>query len=78
MNFKSRWHNACSDTIGTDMFWRIAVDHRSLADELLPLIQTYTRGIVLDAGAGRMAWRSRLRPWLLIIYRRTISSSIRI
>jgi SAM-dependent methyltransferase len=62
MNLKARWHKACSDTIGTDMFWRIAVDHRSLADEVLPLIDTYAKGVILDAGAGRMAWRSVLQP----------------
>lgn len=62
MSLKTRWHEACSDTIGTDLFWRIAVDHRSLADELKPWIDRYTKGVVLDAGAGRMAWRSMLEP----------------
>lgn len=61
MNLKDRWHKACSDTIGTDMFWRIAVDHRSLAEEVLPLIHSYAKGVVLDAGAGRMAWRTVLQ-----------------
>ncbi|UZE48100.1 class I SAM-dependent methyltransferase [Rhodopseudomonas sp. P2A-2r] len=62
MSFKTRWQRACSETIGSDLFWRIAVDHRAQLDELMPLAKTFTRGVVLDAGAGRMAWRSVLRP----------------
>ncbi|CAN7508416.1 class I SAM-dependent methyltransferase [Bosea sp. LjRoot90] len=36
------------------------MDHLSIRRELAPLIERYARGRVLDAGAGRMAWRSLL------------------
>ncbi len=62
MSLKNRWHAACAQTIGTDLFWRIAVDHLSIETELRPLIDRYARGVILDAGAGRLAWRSLLRP----------------
>ncbi|SEG80223.1 class I SAM-dependent methyltransferase [Bosea lathyri] len=62
MSLKTRWHKACSDTIGTNLFWKIAVDHRSSLDDIVPLIDEFTKGVVLDAGAGRMAWRSALEP----------------
>ncbi len=62
MSFKARWQKACSETIGSDLFWRIAVDHRSLLNEVVPLATAHTRGVVLDAGAGRMAWSSILEP----------------
>lgn len=60
MGIKSRWNQACAETIGDDVFWRIAVDHLSIRRELGPLIERYARGRVLDAGAGRMAWRTLL------------------
>lgn len=56
-----RWLQACSDTIGTDRFWSIAVDHITIRRALAPLITRHARGAVLDAGAGRLAWRSLLR-----------------
>jgi SAM-dependent methyltransferase len=52
-----RWLKACSDTIGTEWFWSIAVDHVSIRRALAPLIARYAAGPVLDAGAGRLAWR---------------------
>ncbi|SIR41200.1 Methyltransferase domain-containing protein [Bosea sp. TND4EK4] len=61
MGIKSGWNRACAETIGSDVFWDIAVDHLSIRRELVPLIERYTRGRVLDAGAGRMAWRSLLQ-----------------
>lgn len=62
MSLKRRWHRACSDTIGNDLFWRIAVDHLSIEAQLRPLIERYAKGRILDAGAGRLAWRSMLQP----------------
>lgn len=61
MGIKSRWNQACAETIGYPTFWRIAVDHLSIERELAPLIARYARGRVLDAGAGRMAWRALLK-----------------
>lgn len=60
-SLKDRWHKACDETIGTDLFWRIAVDHLSARDDVGQLVDLYAKGVVLDAGAGRLAWRSRLK-----------------
>lgn len=61
MGIKSGWNRACAETIGQAAFWRIGVDHLSIRRELAPLIVRYAQGRVLDAGAGRMAWRSLLK-----------------
>lgn len=75
MSFQERWARVCAKTIGTDLFWRIAVDHRSAYASLAPLIDRYCRGVVLDAGAGRLAWRSLLsrsaQLYISTDYRRT-------
>lgn len=55
-----RWNRACAATIGTASFWDLAVDHRSARAALAPLIARHARGVVLDAGAGRLAWRALL------------------
>jgi SAM-dependent methyltransferase len=60
MSLKDRWNRACAETIGGPLFWRIAVDHLSIDRALRPLIETHARGVVLDAGAGRLAWRDLL------------------
>jgi SAM-dependent methyltransferase len=57
-----RWSNACTQTIGGNLFWGIAVDHQSARRSLQPLIERHARGVVLDAGAGRLAWRGLIRP----------------
>lgn len=62
MAIKERWNAACAATIGSPLFWRIAVDHRAIECQLRPLIERYARGVVLDAGAGRLAWRALLEP----------------
>ena len=62
MSLKRRWNNACAETFGSEVFWRIAVDHRSILRSLRPLIARHARGVVLDAGAGALAWRSELSP----------------
>lgn len=62
MSLKARWHKACAETIGSKLFWRIAVDHLSIERELAPLIDRHARGRILDAGAGRLAWRELLEP----------------
>ena len=57
---KRRWHRACSDTIGTPDFWRLAVDHATIKRALDPMISEYAGGKILDVGAGRLAWRDLL------------------
>lgn len=61
MSLKQRWNQACAETIDTPLFWKIAVDHLSIKRSLGPLIERHARGFVLDAGAGRLAWRTLLR-----------------
>jgi SAM-dependent methyltransferase len=61
MSLQQRWNDLCARTIGSDAFWRLSVDHRAAHAALAPLIEYYAKGRVLDAGAGRMAWRSLLQ-----------------
>ena len=61
MSLQGRWNEVCSQTIGTDQFWKLSVDHRSARFALGPMIAQSARGIVLDAGAGRLAWRTALK-----------------
>lgn len=53
-----RWSGVCDRTIGTEEFWRLAVDHRATYTALKPMIHDHVRGVALDIGAGRLAWRS--------------------
>ena len=53
-----RWNGVCDRTIGTEEFWRLAVDHQTAYDALKPMIQGHVRGVALDIGAGKLAWRS--------------------
>lgn len=62
MAVKERWNAACAATVGTPLFWRLAVDHLSIERQLNPLIEGYARGVILDAGAGHLAWRAILEP----------------
>jgi len=57
---KRRWDDVRQATIGTEVFWGIAVDHRSARKALEPLIERYAHGVTLDLGAGRLAWRCLL------------------
>lgn len=60
MSIQQRWSQMCADTIGGERFWTIAVDHRAAHAALMPLIETHVHGVVLDVGAGRLAWRTAL------------------
>lgn len=57
---RNRWSKVCSNTIGTDLFWSIAVDHLSIYRALNPSIQRFCQGTTLDAGAGGLAWKQVL------------------
>ena len=61
MSLQHRWNDVCARTIGSDAFWKLSVDHRAAYSALAPLIEFYAKWRVLDAGAGRMAWRSLLQ-----------------
>jgi SAM-dependent methyltransferase len=61
MSLQNRWNEVCALSIGSDRFWKLCVDHRAAYAALAPLIENYAEGRVLDAGAGRMAWRSLLK-----------------
>lgn len=58
---KRTWAAANAATVGTEEYWTISVDHRSMRSAMLPLIERYVRGRTLDAGAGQLAWRPFLR-----------------
>lgn len=60
MSLEKRWNDVCSKTIGKPVFWTTAVDHRAAYAALAPLIEAHALGTVLDAGAGRLAWRELL------------------
>lgn len=60
MSLQHRWNELCAATIGTGRFWTLAVDHRAAYHALAPMIASHCRGVVLDAGAGRLAWRKLL------------------
>jgi SAM-dependent methyltransferase len=54
------WRRLNEDTIGTDSYWWIALQNAAFYRDMQPLISRYARGRCLDAGAGRLAWRSLL------------------
>ena len=56
--FQLRWNGICDRTIGTEEFWLLAVDHQTAYNALKPMIRRHVRGVTLDIGAGRLAWRS--------------------
>lgn len=53
-----RWNEVCHRTIGSDEFWLLCVDHRTAYGALRPMIDRHVRGMALDVGAGRLAWRA--------------------
>ncbi|MFL5733735.1 MAG: methyltransferase domain-containing protein [Chloroflexia bacterium] len=55
------WQRLNSRTIGTDLYWSIALQNASLYANTEPLIARYVSGRTLDIGAGKLAWRSTLK-----------------
>jgi SAM-dependent methyltransferase len=58
--FTRRWRDLCSRTVGTDNYWWTCVENASFYSDMLPLIERNVVGDVLDAGAGRLAWKNLL------------------
>jgi SAM-dependent methyltransferase len=54
------WNELNSQTIGTNRYWKIALQNASFYSDMAPLIRQYVRGRTLDLGAGRLAWRELL------------------
>lgn len=57
------WQRLNDRTIGSARYWSIALQNRSFYLDMAPLIARYVGGDVLDLGAGRLAWRTTLRPF---------------
>ena len=65
MNWLSRnWQLLNANTIGFDSYWHIAVQNKAAMHDTKRLIKSYVNGKVLDIGAGKLAWRSALSPYL--------------
>jgi SAM-dependent methyltransferase len=60
LNIFRRWRNLCSRTVGTDDYWWICIENASFYNDMFPLIEKHVLGNILDAGAGRLAWKSLL------------------
>lgn len=59
--FSKHWDYLNSQTIGTEQYWKIALQNASQYADIMPLVSKYIRGRTLDLGAGRLAWRSLLK-----------------
>ncbi len=58
--FAQAWRRLNTRTIGTDTYWWIALQNAAFYRDMAPLIPEFTKGRVLDIGAGRLAWRNLL------------------
>ncbi len=56
-----QWDDLNSHTIGSEEYWRIALQNASQYADIVPLVREYLRGRTLDLGAGRLAWRYLLK-----------------
>lgn len=65
MNADSRlikeWRNLITETIRTDMYWLLSVLHAAIYEDMRPLIQDNVKGVTLDLGSGRLAWKEILQ-----------------
>ncbi len=65
MNADSRlikeWRNLVTETMRSDMYWRLSVLHSAIYEDMLPLIQDNCKGVTLDLGSGRLAWKEILQ-----------------
>jgi hypothetical protein len=51
------WTRLNEETVGDEMYWRIALQNAAFYADTRPLIEKY----VLDVGAGKLAWRPLLK-----------------
>jgi SAM-dependent methyltransferase len=57
------WSDLNSRTIGTEQYWKLALQNASFYGDMAPLIREHVRGRTLDLGAGQLAWRDLLRRY---------------
>jgi SAM-dependent methyltransferase len=54
------WKKLNLKTIGSELYWHIALQNESALYDTVPLIKTYVKGTTLDLGAGKLAWRKHI------------------
>jgi SAM-dependent methyltransferase len=54
------WRRLNDSTIGTERYFSIALQNADLHLDLAPLVARHARGLLVDLGAGRLAWRGPL------------------
>jgi SAM-dependent methyltransferase len=59
-NLKARWNRFANSRAGTAAYFSLTSSHHSLTRVLLPVIERYARGRVLDLGAGYGTYRPAL------------------
>ena len=59
-NLTRAWQSLNQTTIGNDAYWHIAVQNEAALRDTLPLIRSFVKGITLDLGAVKLAWRASL------------------
>jgi SAM-dependent methyltransferase len=55
------WQQLNHETIGTPDYWDIAMQNRDFRDRMIPFVECFVKGNVLDCGAGQLTWRDDLR-----------------
>jgi SAM-dependent methyltransferase len=59
-NLTRAWQSLNQKTIGKDAYWHIAVQNEAALRDTLPIIKSFVKGVTLDLGAGKLAWRKSL------------------
>ncbi len=54
------WRRLHAETVGTEMYWWIALQNAALYEDMEPLVAKYAGGRALDLGAGQLAWKELL------------------
>lgn len=62
-SLSDKWKELNQATIGSDFYWHIALQNESALHDTVPLIKSFVRGVTLDLGAGKLAWRRLLAAY---------------
>jgi SAM-dependent methyltransferase len=55
------WRDLIVQTVGSEDYWWIALQHAAMYADMTSVVARYARGRTLDMGAGQLAWRNLLR-----------------
>lgn len=55
------WRELIVETVRTERYWWIALQHAAVYDDMQNVVVRYARGRTLDMGAGQLAWRELLQ-----------------